>query len=112
MSTEQLSNWWVQTAEQDLTVTGPKAAEYADDDLEVMGNVMSNWGLTAQRIPPASAAEEGAGMEAACMWYILGKVARAVAAYKRGRLPSADTLKDITVYSMMARRIRETGRWP
>jgi hypothetical protein len=55
---------------------------------------------------------QGSGAEAATLWYALGKVARAVAAYREGRLPSDDTLHDLSVYAMMARRIRQTGRWP
>jgi len=97
-----LERWWYETARADLQAMGPKVAEYTSADLEIMGTVMESWQLSAPQ----------AGTEAAVMWYILGKVARAVAAYREGREPSEDTLHDITVYSMMARRIRSAGGWP
>jgi hypothetical protein len=98
----QLAAWWDETADDDLKAVMPKVDEYTALDLEIMGDVLERWGIAAK----------GGGQEAACMWYLLGKVARAVAAYREGREPSEDTLHDITVYSMMARRIREVGRWP
>jgi hypothetical protein len=54
----------------------------------------------------------GSGEEAACLWYALGKLARAVASYREGKLPSEDTLKDLVTYGMMARRVRAVGAWP
>lgn len=123
-----LEGWWMAAASGDLERLLPKVAEYTSADLEVMGAVMSEWGLAGPEgdgsVSPANTPGEGgmgatlaggstaSGMEAACLWYILGKVARCVAAYKDGRLPSEDTLHDIVVYAMMARRIRETGQWP
>ena len=101
---EDLQAWWQTTSDEDMREMLPKVSEYTSSDLEVMGTVMQQWGIAAPEL--------GAGMEAACLWYLLGKVARAVAAYREGRRPSEDTLHDITVYSMMARRIRETGDWP
>jgi hypothetical protein len=97
-----LEGWWTRRAEADLAEILPKVGEYTASDLVLMGEFMEHW----LRIPA------GSGAEAACLWYALGKVARAVAAYREGRLPSEDTLMDLTVYSMMARRIRETGQWP
>ena len=118
-SGQELAQWWHELVEQDLKPLLPKIAEYTSADLEVMGAVMQEWGLVGSEgdgsARPSTADSPGAsapGMEAACLWYILGKVARCVAAYKEGRLPSEDTLHDISVYAMMARRIRETGRWP
>lgn len=102
--TADLRIWWEGVSREDFEQMAPKVGEYTSADLEVMGTVMEQWGIAAP--------EKGAGMEAACVWYLLGKVARAVAAYREGRAPSEDTLHDITVYSMMARRIRETGEWP
>jgi hypothetical protein len=99
---EELRQWWKNAAIADLNQILPKISEYTSSDLILMGQFMEHWlGLPA-----------GAGQEAACLFYALGKVARAVSAYKEGRLPSEDTLHDLTVYSMRARRIRETGRWP
>lgn len=97
-----LEDWWMETAKADLLAMGPKVEEYTASDLVLMGQFLEHWlGIPA-----------GSGTEAACVFYLLGKVARAVAAYKEGRLPSIDTLHDSTVYSMMMRRIREVGGWP
>lgn len=99
---EDLRDWWNKTAEADFDAMAPKIGEYTSSDLVLMGQFMEHWlGLP-----------DGSGAEAATLWYALGKVARAVAAYREGRLPSDDTLHDLSVYAMMARRIRETGRWP
>jgi len=99
---EELGFWWGHTFTNDLNDILPKIGEYTSSDLILMGQFMEHW----LGLPP------GSGQEAACLFYALGKVARAVSAYREGRLPSPDTLHDLTVYSMMARRIRETGRWP
>jgi hypothetical protein len=48
----------------------------------------------------------------AIAFYLLGKATRVFGAYQRGGRPSDDTWHDLTVYSMMARRVRETGGWP
>lgn len=99
---QKLKAWWEETFKGDFDAMAPKVGEYTASDLILMGQFMEHWlGL-----------KPGSGAEAACMFYALGKVARAVSAYKEGRLPSEDTLHDLTVYSMMARRIRATGQWP
>lgn len=101
-SDEPLESWWTRSAQADLDDMLPKISEYTSSDLVLMGEFMEHWlGLA-----------EGSGQEAACMFYALGKVARAVSAYKEGRLPSEDTLKDLEIYAKMARRIREVGAWP
>lgn len=99
---DPLQRWWMDTAQEDFLEMAPKVGEYTSSDLVLMGQFMEHW----LGLPP------GTGAEAACLWYALGKVARAVAAYKEGKLPSEDTLHDLTVYSMMARRIRQAGGWP
>lgn len=101
---QELWKWWQETSDRDFADGAPKIGEYTAADLEIMGVVMEKWGLAAP--------EGGGGTEASIMWYILGKVARAVAAYREGRQPSEDTLHDITYYSMMTRRVRATGEWP
>jgi hypothetical protein len=98
----KVEDWWRQRTAEDFDAIEDKIGEYTASDLILMGQFMEHWlGLP-----------EGSGAEAACQFYLLGKVARAVAAYREGRLPSEDTLMDETVYSLMTRRIRETGRWP
>lgn len=99
---EELERWWLQLATDDLDRMAPKIQEYTASDLILMGHFMEHWlGLP-----------EGSGKEAACVWYAMGKVARAVSAYREGRLPSEDTLQDLEIYAKMARRIRAKGSWP
>lgn len=104
-SHSELRGWWEATSTADLEAMLPKLGEYTSADLVIMGDALVEWGTDAL---PLGAA----GQEAACLFYILGKVARAIAALREGRLPSDDTYHDITVYSMMTRRIRERGGWP
>lgn len=99
---EELEAWWLGTAQDDLSRMLPKVTEYTASDLLLMGQFMEHW----MNLPA------GTGKEAACVWYALGKVARAVSAYREGRLPSEDTLQDLEIYAKMARRIREKGNWP
>lgn len=98
----ELRGWWEATTSADFEQMAPKIAEYTASDLTLMGRFLEEW----------TAMPEGTGPEAACAFYLLGKIARAVAAYKDGRLPSDDTLHDIVIYAMMMRRIREKGGWP
>lgn len=91
---KDLEDWWRRTAQADLELVIPKLQEYGSLDLELIGLAL------------------GSDAEAGVMYYLLGKAGRAVSAYRRGALPSEDTLVDATIYAMMARRIRETGRWP
>lgn len=97
-----LEEWWYKTCKDDLDRLMPKVGEYTASDLVLMGQFLAEW----------TGLDPKAGPEAACMFYLLGKVARSVAAYKEGRLPSEDTTHDITIYSLMVRRIRESGGWP
>lgn len=99
MTPEALRDWMHQTLEDDLKGLIPKAMEYGATDLEAMG---------ATLMPNGSVQD---GMEAACQFYLLGKAARAAAAYQEGRVASDDTLKDETVYSLMTRAIRHFGHW-
>lgn len=50
--------------------------------------------------------------ERAIIDYVMGKVARLIAALANGRPASGDTWHDIAVYAKMVIRIRETGTWP
>ena len=76
-----------------------KHSEYGSYDLYTMGDALS-------RLPEKRIESDRAAAEMGIMFYILGKVARALSAYKEGRLPSDDTLHDISVYAMMARMTR------
>jgi len=44
-----------------------------------------------------------------CLFYLTGKIARAMSALERSDNPSDDTLFDATVYAMFARAYLERG---
>lgn len=103
-------DWWVGTALDDFDKTGAKIAAYGghtgSSDFAIMAEGM-------RAISPAIAAAEDprVALEAAVAFYQLGKVARSLSAYARGELPAYDTLFDETIYSLIARSIRERGGW-
>jgi hypothetical protein len=106
----QLRSWWLNVSGEDATAVIPKAVEYGSGDFDIMGAAMlalrpDHWGETdaGERLKIAR--------EMAIMFYILGKVGRAMSAYGEGRPPSDDTLADLTRYSMMVRHVRRFGVW-
>lgn len=106
----EIRAWWVSRAEADANVTLPKALEYGAADFDVMGPaLLALGGATWEGADPGE--KRQAAQEMAIMFYLLGKVGRAISAYQQGNLPSDDTLFDLRVYAMMACRVRETGRW-
>jgi hypothetical protein len=106
----EIAEWWLKTAQADAERTVPKAVEYGAADFDVMGQSMV--ALIRDKFIGADENElMRIGREMACMFYIQGKLGRALGAYQQGMRPSNDTLFDISVYAMMWRRIRETGSW-
>lgn len=107
----KLTEWWTGLAESDMKATVPKAVEYGAYDLDIMGQAMV---ALADGMWTGATQEErlAIGREMACAFYLLGKTARIFSAFQRGERPSDDTWLDVTVYSVMARRIRQTGVWP
>lgn len=106
----QISNWWAELTEQDIKGCLEKAAEYGSGDLEMMGAAMLM--LQGDVWDGGDAAERAAvGTELAILFYIHGKLARALAAAQQGKRASDDTIKDIRVYAVMLQRVRETGKW-
>lgn len=102
--------WWRATAQEDFEATVPKMHEYGGTeegsaDLQIMGNALAE--LCGMHDAP-----DAVKQEMACWFYALGKIARLVSDYKQGRPGKTDTWHDLTVYSMMARRLQDTGRWP
>lgn len=98
-----LQQWWASVAADDVEPAAIKAKEYGSIDLVIIGRTLREMiGVGAV------ASDEEIGI----LFYTLGKVARAISAISAGARPSDDTWHDITVYSMMVRRVRETGQWP
>ncbi len=98
-----LAEWWRHLDTADWEAFGPKLAEYGARDLIAHGRA-----IESMRDPKSPAGDAYLG-EVGCVFYLHGKLARAMEAYGRGMLPSDDTLKDIETYARMARAFRERG---
>ena len=101
--TSHAAQWWVDLSAEDAADATAKLNEYGSQDLVSIGqdlSLMMGWQTT-----PEVAAELGAA------FYLRGKVARMVEAYRGKFVPSDDTIKDVVAYGMMIRRIREVGGW-
>lgn len=111
----ELLTWWMTTAYEDHQAGAPKVDEYGAHDLEIMGVVLMVL-VYKEKLDILHQAEQATKLpvmtELACWFYVLGKVARLVSDYLAARPGKADTWHDVTFYSMMARRIQDTGRWP
>ena len=105
-----LARWWHETAEADFEAMAPKVAEYGgagggSADLRLMGDNLAellNW----------RDAPEAVRQELAVWFYVQGKAARLVSDYQQQRPGKADTWHDLSVYTMMARRLQDAGTWP
>jgi hypothetical protein len=104
-----IRGWWEGVSTKDADAAATKALEYGSMDLEIMGAAMQSLFPGVEGAPPEE--RRRIGLDMALAFYTLGKVSRTFGAYAEGRIPSDDTWHDVTVYSMMARRIRDTGRW-
>ena len=107
---EAIFMWWMDTAYHDFNKTMPKAQEYGGSgvgsaDLRVIGRNQAEL-LGWDPIDMAVAEEIG------CWFYLQGKTARLISDYQVRRRGKPDTWFDSTVYTMMARRLQEVGRWP
>ncbi len=98
-----LRAWWETTSEHDLEETVPKAVAYGSESMVEYGRTLGR--LSGRRLTDSEA------LEWAIFAYMQGKMGRWLAALQRGERCDGDTLKDLTVYSNMARKVRETGMW-
>lgn len=101
---QQLTEWWMTAAEDEIARTVPKAIEYSATDLTDIGHDLAR--TMGREVSDEEAAELGV------FFYLRGKVARWVGAVMAGKRVSDDTLFDIGVYVRMCQRIREFGNWP
>lgn len=103
--------WWIATAAEDAKATFPKSAEYGGTvrtgsvDLMLIGEILA---LLLDMRDATSAVKQELGV----WFYLQGKIGRLVSDYQQHRPGKADTWFDSTVYTMMARRLQETGEWP
>ena len=101
---DALTDWWMERAQQEVELVGPKAVEYGPNSMIEVGRAMG-------RMSGRDLTDEEA-IEVACMFYISGKLGRWVDAVAHGKRPSDDTIHDIGIYIKMAQRNREVGGWP
>jgi hypothetical protein len=110
-----LFEWWINTAFEDFVATVPKMLEYGGDpnqrpgsaDLRIIGESLMEllgWEVTTEN--------QAVAQELACWFYTLGKGGRLISDYQQRKPGKSDTWFDKTIYSMMARRIQQVGRWP
>ncbi len=105
-----LDLWWAAMADVELERTIPKCIEYGDDgdDLVAIGHDID---MIIRKDPPPGVSSTQWQSELGVFFYLRGKVARMLAAFKKGRLPSFDTFFDTKVYAAMLMRIRHHGLW-
>lgn len=97
------------TFESDLARAREKAMEYGSHDLEIMGTSMEALLPHGNLLDPQS--RHSAGIEMAIAFYLMGKASRMFGAFKKGSTPGDDSWRDGSIYSMMARWVRQNGKW-
>lgn len=102
---DDLLSWWRRVSTTDIEGSLTKIAWYGSGDLLAVGRLLADV-AGRSRVTDAEAAEMG------CLFYMSGKWARIAEAMKRGERPDDDSLFDLQFYTMMVRRIRDTGSWP
>lgn len=108
----RIAAWWRRASERQIERTVPKALEYGAGDLVKIGRDTLQMVGYANEYHNTSYISDGYCIEVGILWYLNGKVARALEAVKEGRAISDDTWFDIGVYAMMAQYAREKGQWP
>lgn len=98
-ATAIFKNWWHQTAGADLDAMLPKRVAYGAADLRIIGRGM------AELVGKPNMDDEEA-VELGIAFYALGKVARIVSGFTTGG-DRTDSWHDLSVYSMMARSVRD-----
>jgi hypothetical protein len=101
---QEITDWWMDAAADEIRRTVRKALEYGDVDLIEIGRQIAQVGHLT--LTDAQLAELGTA------FYTYGKLARAMSAYAGGRWPSDDTWFDVRAYAGMVQRIRHCGGWP
>ncbi len=94
-----IEEWWNEVATADVAAFLPKFQEYGSNDLVEIGR-------TQAAIAGWEGLDESQLAELGIFFYLYGKMARWAEALADKRWASDDTLHDVTVYSMMARRNR------
>lgn len=99
----RFTRWWTTDAENTAEQTADKCEEYGSHDLYGIGhNVAKMAGVEV---------DNTLAFELGCLFYLLGKVERAMSAAIRQEAASDDTYLDLAVYATMVRAHR-AGVWP
>ena len=98
-----LYDWWIDAAKDEAEQTIKKMLEYGSGDLVAVGRQV----ISLAGRPPVS---DSVAMETGCLFYLIGKMERAISAHRRGSTPSDDTWFDIAVYSKMV-LAKRNGIW-
>lgn len=104
----EFETWALKTFELDMARCKEKAAEYGSADLEIMGQAMQS---LIPRSDLDAESRRAAGLEMAIAFYWMGKASRLFGAWNKGTEPGDDSWRDGTIYSLMARYVRDNGRW-
>lgn len=96
-------SWYEATAYDDATMVWTKAKEYGG--FTIQARAMAD--LFGVREP-----DERLNMERIIAVNAAQKLARISESLGRGQFPSVDSWRDLSCYSMIARRARETKTWP
>lgn len=102
----RIAYWYNQQNDADRNMALSKRRDYGSADLVLMAA-----GMRILAESDAWTPTDKQAMEMALGFYQLGKVARKFGAWAQGKDPNIDSDVDLGVYSMMARRVRETGEW-
>lgn len=100
-----LRRWWTDQAFDEADRTISKMEEYGSMDLVHIGHAM--WDVMGR----TTKLSDVAAMELGCLFYVYGKVQRAMSAVKVDRPILDDTWFDMHIYAKMAQAAR-AGVWP
>jgi hypothetical protein len=100
-----LKRWWIDQASDEADRTIDKMEQYGSLDLVHIGRML--WDVMGRTTPLSDIA----AMEVGCLFYLYGKVQRAVSALKNDQPILEDTWFDMQIYSKMAQAAR-AGVWP
>lgn len=103
---QELTAWWMGQAREEIEATVDKAVEYGQRSMVTLGHAL----MDLAGVDP-DLRDEALAIEMAIAFYVQGKLARCFAAYARGQRAKGDNWDDIAVYSRMAQRVRQTGKW-
>jgi hypothetical protein len=89
------TDFWRANTERLIAKFEERASEYDSRDLDMVGHSIATQHNQIHQTPTEK-------QLTGCLFYLQGKVSRALSAMFRTKLPSADTCDDMFIYSMMS----------